>query len=89
NNVIAVGAIRAARELGVRIPEDLVLVTFDDFDLASALFPFLTTAKQPAYTIGTLAVEMLLERIRGEKIRERREVVLRPEIIIRRSCGCP
>jgi DNA-binding LacI/PurR family transcriptional regulator len=38
--------------------------------------------------MGTLAVEMLLERIRGEKIRERREVVLRPEIIIRRSCGC-
>jgi len=88
NNVIAVGAIRAARELGIRVPEDLALVTFDDFDLASALFPFLTAAKQPAYTMGTLAVEMLLERIRGEKIRERREVVLRPEIIIRRSCGC-
>ncbi|WP_438317972.1 LacI family DNA-binding transcriptional regulator [Candidatus Caldatribacterium sp. SIUC1] len=89
NNVIAVGVIRAARELGVRVPEDLALVTFDDFDLASALFPFLTAAKQPAYTIGTLAVEMLLERIRGENIRERREVVLRPEIIIRKSCGCP
>lgn len=89
NNVIAVGAIRAARELGVRVPEDLALVTFDDFELASALFPFLTAAKQPAYTIGALAVEMLLERIRGEKIRERREVVLRPEIIIRKSCGCP
>lgn len=89
NNVIAVGAIRAARELGVRVPEDVAFVTFDDFDLASALFPFLTAAKQPAYTIGTLAVEMLLERIRGEKIRERREVVLRPEIIIRKSCGCP
>jgi len=88
NNVIAVGVIRAARELGVRVPEDLALVTFDDFDLASALFPFLTVAKQPAYTIGTLAVEMLLERIRGENIRERREVVLRPEIIIRKSCGC-
>ncbi len=88
NNVIAVGAIRAARELGVRVPEDLALVTFDDFDLVSTLFPFLTAAKQPAYTMGTLAVEMLLERIRGEKIRERREVVLRPEIIIRRSCGC-
>ncbi|MEN3203002.1 MAG: LacI family DNA-binding transcriptional regulator [Atribacterota bacterium] len=89
NNVIAVGVIRAARELGVRVPEDLALVTFDDFDLLSALFPFLTAAKQPAYTIGAIAVEMLLERIRGEKIRERREVVLRPEIIIRKSCGCP
>ncbi len=88
NNVIAVGVIRAARELGMRVPEDLALVTFDDFDLASVLFPFLTVAKQPAYTIGTLAVEMLLGRIRGEKVRERREVVLRPEIIIRKSCGC-
>lgn len=88
NNVIAVGVVRAARDLGVRIPEDLALVTFDDFDLASALFPFLTAAKQPAYTMGTLAVEMLLQRVRGEDIRERREVILRPEIIIRKSCGC-
>jgi len=88
NNVIAIGVVRAAQELGVRVPEDIALVAFDDFDLASALSPFLTVAKQPAYTMGTLAVEVLLQRIRGENIRERREIILRPEIIIRRSCGC-
>lgn len=88
NNVIAIGVVRAVQELGMRIPEDIALAAFDDFDLASALSPFLTVAKQPAYTMGMLAVEVLLQRIRGENIKERREIILRPEIIIRRSCGC-
>ncbi len=88
NNFIAVGVIRAARDVGIRVPGDLALVTFDDFEFASSLFPFLTAAKQPAYTMGSLACEFLLQRIRGERIKERREVVLKPEILIRRSCGC-
>ncbi len=88
NNFIAIGVVRAAQEHGLRIPEDLALVTFDDLELASLLFPFFTVAKQPAYTMGSLATQLLLERIGGEKIKENREVVLKPEIIIRRSCGC-
>lgn len=88
NNFIAMGVVRAAREAGVRIPENLALVTFDDLELASILVPFFTVARQPAYTMGSLATQFLLERIGGEKIRERREVVLKPEIIIRHSCGC-
>ncbi|MEN3185602.1 MAG: LacI family DNA-binding transcriptional regulator [Atribacterota bacterium] len=88
NNFIAMGVVRAARESGIRIPEDLALVTFDDLELASVLVPFFTVARQPAYTMGSLATQFLLERIGGEKIRERREVVLKPEVIIRHSCGC-
>jgi|YNPMSStandDraft_1061717.scaffolds.fasta_scaffold45383_2 LacI family transcriptional regulator len=89
NNFIAIGVVRAAREFGLRIPEDLALVTFDDLELASLLVPFFTVARQPAYTMGSLATQFLLERIGGGKVREKREVVLKPEIIIRHSCGCP
>ncbi|HQE25078.1 MAG TPA: LacI family DNA-binding transcriptional regulator [Candidatus Atribacteria bacterium] len=88
NNLIAIGIVRAARERGIKIPEDLALVTFDDLEAASLLYPFLTVAKQPAYTMGSLATQFLLERIEGGEIREKREVVLKPEIIVRRSCGC-
>lgn len=88
NNFVAIGVVRAARERGIKIPEDLALVTFDDLETASLLCPFLTAAKQPAYTMGSLATQFLLERIGGEKVREKREVILKPEIIIRRSCGC-
>jgi len=88
NNFIAIGIIRAAREMDIEIPGDLSLVTFDDLEMASYTCPFLTVAKQPAYTMGSMATEFLLQRISGEKIREKRIVVLKPEIIIRKSCGC-
>lgn len=88
NNFIAIGIIRAAREMDIEIPGDLALVTFDDLEMASYTCPFLTVAKQPAYTMGSMATEFLLQRISGEKIREKRIVVLKPEIIIRKSCGC-
>lgn len=88
NNFIAIGILRAAHELGIRIPEDLALVNFDDLDMASYIFPFLTVAKQPAYTMGSIATDFLLQRISREKIKEKRYVVLKPEIIIRKSCGC-
>lgn len=90
NNFIAIGVVWAAREFGICIPEDLALVTFDDLELAALLLPFFTVARQPAYTMGSIAIQFLLERIsQGSKIKERREVILKPEIIIRRSCGCP
>ncbi|HSV31325.1 MAG TPA: LacI family DNA-binding transcriptional regulator [Atribacteraceae bacterium] len=88
NNFIAMGIVKAAQEIGYRIPEDLLLVTFDDFEIASFMHPFLTVCKQPAYTMGSIATEFLLQRVGGEKIREQRKAVLKPEIIIRRSCGC-
>ena len=88
NNFIAIGIIRAVREMGLDIPDNLALVTFDDLEMASYICPFLTVAKQPAYTMGRVATEFLLQRIFGERIKEKRIVVLKPEIIIRKSCGC-
>lgn len=57
--------------MDIEIPGDLSLVTFDDLEMASYTCPFLTVAKQPAYTMGSMATEFLLQRISGEKIREK------------------
>ena len=88
NNFIAIGAILAIRELGLRVPEDVALVCFEDIDFLSKVYPFLTVVTQPAYSMGVIATELLIRRIENrDKIRERREVVLKPELIIRESAG--
>lgn len=63
NDLMAVGCISAARELGLRVPDDLSVVGFDDVRLASFTNPPLTTIVQPKVEIGTLATQMLLERL--------------------------
>lgn len=64
NDLMAVGCISAAVEAGVRVPEDLSVVGFDDIALASFVNPPLTTVAQPKREIGKLAMEMLLARVR-------------------------
>jgi len=88
NNFIAMGAMVAIRELALRIPDDVALVCFEDIDCLSRIYPFLTVMVQPAYSMGVIATELLIGRIEGrDKIRERREVVLKPELIVRKSAG--
>jgi LacI family transcriptional regulator len=88
NNFIAIGSMMAIKELGLRVSEDIALVSFDDIESLSQVYPFLTVVTQPAYTMGVIATELLIRRIEGrDKIKERREVVLRPELIVRRSAG--
>lgn len=88
NNFIAVGALQALREAGLRVPEDMALVCFDDIPQASLIYPFLTVAAQPAYEMGTMAAQMLLERLASAGNRRRkREVIMKTTLIIRKSCG--
>jgi LacI family transcriptional regulator len=87
NNIVAVGVVEAARERGVDIPADLSLVCFDDIEHVSRLYPFLTVMAQPAATFGTLAAQLLLDRIAG-RVRERRRIVVLPaDLVVRRSSG--
>ncbi len=85
NNLIAVGVVQALREHGLDLPQDMALVCFDDIELASQLFPFLTVMAQPAETFGTVAAQLLLERIGGRLIERPRRVVLMPDLVIRTS----
>jgi LacI family transcriptional regulator len=88
NNFIAIGAIRAIRDLGLKVPEDVGLVSFDDIESLSEVYPFFTVVTQPAYSMGVIATELLIRRIEGrDKVKEKREVVLQPELIIRESAG--
>ncbi len=87
NNFMAIGALRALRSRGLRVPDDVALVSFDDVEVAADIFPFLTVMAQPAYSMGKLAMSLLLERIEGKYTGEMRELVLTPRLTIRTSCG--
>ena len=60
SDVLALGAVQAARELGLRVPEDLSVVGFDDVEYAVMGHPRLTTVRQPCYELGRTAGELLL-----------------------------
>lgn len=87
NDAIACGVMRAARERGVRIPEDLSLIGFDNVELAALVNPPLTTIHQPKYEIGQAAVELLLHSVRqnGNATIEHR--VLGVKLIERQTCA--
>ena len=87
NNFIAFGAQKGLQELGLRVPEDIALVGFDDLPPALVTFPFLTVAAQPAYEMGRKATEILLNKLDGGASDQFQDVVLPAEIVIRQSSG--
>lgn len=87
NNLAAVGAVQAIRARGLEIPGDIALVCFDDIELAAVLHPFLTVMAQPAETFGTIAAQLLLDRIASRGIERPRRVILPADLIVRVSSG--
>ena len=87
NNIAVVGVAEAARERGLRIPEDIAVVCFDDIEHASRFHPFLTVMAQPAETFGTIATQLLLDRLAGRIEQRRRLVVLPADFVVRESSG--
>ncbi|WP_412060560.1 LacI family DNA-binding transcriptional regulator [Rubrivirga sp. IMCC45206] len=83
-DVLAYGALRAAREAGLRAPRDLDLVGFDDVE--SSAYAGLTTVRQPMYEMGRVGADLLLRRLDGAD-GEARHVVFAPEIVVRESTG--
>jgi DNA-binding LacI/PurR family transcriptional regulator len=89
NDVSAIGAIRAFREAGLRVPQDVSIVGFDDIQSAAFQNPGLTTVRQPLRTMGILAAEAILWQIASPAERPAsRRVVVDPELIVREST-CP
>jgi LacI family transcriptional regulator len=86
SNVLAIGALEAARASGLRVPEDIALVCFEDIGMASALQPFLTVMAQPAKAFGRIGAEFLLGRIANPQ-QPKQHKVLMPQLIVRSSCG--
>ena len=89
NNLTTRYVLRALLENGIRVPEEIALIGFDDFELAEILHPTLTVVRQPASELGRVAANLLFDRIkRGEFPEEGTKIVLPVELVIRRSCGC-
>jgi len=84
NDLMAMGAMMAVRELGLRCPEDVSIVGFDNLEIDEVLHPPLTTVQQPVYALGVTAAERLLQRIAG-LAEDPKEFVLETELIRRGS----
>jgi LacI family transcriptional regulator len=86
NNLMALGTLRAAAELGLRVADDLALVAFDDPVWAPFLAPPLTTVAHPIHDLGRTAAEMLERRL-ADPDRPPATVLLPPRLVVRSSCG--
>ena len=88
NDKIAVGAMEAAAERGLRVPEHLSVVGFDDLELSRVVQPRLTTIRQPLEEMARLGVELLLRLIEGREINAL-HVELATELVVRSSTAPP
>ncbi len=86
NDRMAIGLMNAARDQGIRIPQDLSVVGFDDIEASALVTPRLTTVRQPRYEMGQRAMAMLLSLLAGEEVQD---IVLPTELIIRESTAPP
>jgi LacI family transcriptional regulator len=86
SDMMAVGAMRAIREAGHCIPDDIALVGFDDISIAERTDPPLTTIRQPIFQFGFNSVEILIDLIENG-IKPARRVIMTTELVIRDSCG--
>jgi LacI family transcriptional regulator len=88
SDVMALGALRALREAGRRVPEEVALVGFDDLPFAARTEPPLTTVRQSVQRTGQVAAETLIEMIE-ERTTQPRRIILPTELMLRASCGSP
>jgi LacI family transcriptional regulator len=88
NNFMTLGVYNYLQENNINIPDDLTIIGFDDPEWATIVNPPLTAIRQPAYEQGALAAELIIQRINNEEQLEPQEIYLKPELIVRNSCGC-
>ena len=86
SDLMAIGAMRALDEAGLKVPRDVAVVGFDDIPVAALTNPPLTTVAQDTKRAGELLVETLIHRIRNEPTSS---VMLPARVVVRRSCGAP
>jgi len=87
NDYMALGAYQAVGEEGLKVPEEMAIVGFNDIEFTAMKGVELTTIGQKKYEMGALSVETLVEKIEGRKLGPSREIILKPELIIRKTCG--
>jgi LacI family transcriptional regulator len=86
NDLMAFGAMSAAHERGLVVGEDIAITGFDDIPMAEHSHPPLTTLHQPIYKIGNIVCEMLIQIIQDVPL-EQDQIIMKPSLVIRHSCG--
>lgn len=88
NDLMAIGAINAVQKAGLRVPEDIAVVGYDNIVMGSFIEPKLTTISWPVYKMGIIAARILLDEINSKKEEiHTQNVLLKPKLKIRKSCG--
>jgi len=87
NDIAAIGAIRALKDAGLSVPNDVSVVGFDDIQSAAYSTPSLTTVRQPLMEMGRRGAQVLLERITNREREYAVEITMAPELIVRESTG--
>lgn len=89
NNLMAIGALRACKESGLRVPSDLSFVSFDDLEVGTLLEPAITTVGRHPTQEGALAMSLLAQRLEGDSFDAPRRCVLETRLSVRDSCAAP
>ncbi|MBN1810323.1 MAG: LacI family DNA-binding transcriptional regulator [Anaerolineae bacterium] len=87
NDTMAVGAMRVLRNAGLRVPQDVAVVGFDDTPIASSVEPALTTMRQPIERLGAMAVDVLVNMLQNPSPQDAHRILIPAELIVRSSCG--
>jgi LacI family transcriptional regulator len=79
------GAMRAIQEAGLRVPEDVALVSFDDIPAAARHRPALTTIRQPIHQMGAIAAQTLIDQLDNDDTATPRRIILPTELVLRET----
>ncbi len=88
NDSMAIGALSALRDHGVRVPEEIALAGFDDVPIASYLTPTLTSVHVGIHNLGVRAIETVLHAVKNKNAHHKQQVLLETKLSLRESCGC-
>jgi LacI family transcriptional regulator len=88
NDLMALGAIRAAADRGIGVPEEISVIGYDDIRLSSFVSPRLTTIRQPLDRVGQSAAQIMLELL-ADRMPRPHQIVLQPDLVVRASCHAP
>jgi LacI family transcriptional regulator len=85
NDLLALGVLRALLQAGVRVPEDVALIGYDDIEFSSAAAVPLSSIRQPTYQLGKIATELLLDECDAPEEHVHQQIMFQPELVVRES----
>ncbi|TDO48520.1 LacI family transcriptional regulator [Kribbella sp. VKM Ac-2527] len=89
NDLLALGFLQAMAVAGLRVPQDMAIVGYDDIDFAAAAAVPLSSVRQPAELLGRTAMELLQEEVAAAELHRHRQVIFQPDLVIRESSSRP